>query len=235
MWYRTAQLKMDPAGQMRMDMPKTKFDIEANTRAEVWTTKYQSNPVIPVIITLYETNNNRELGDIDFFYTPAFTMTKKGKLPYSVIDINRIKIDEREMEEYMGINDLAGEDVDSEIRGWGIGQYLYKLAKEYIEEHFPDAKFIIGEAYSNSALKSRNKIFGKPHTMQLREKDEDGVWNTKKIDEQQAMKKLPEATWDSDGSAYIDENRNVRIVHKLSEPIRQEIQPEDKSQLKLDI
>ena len=58
MWYRLAQLKMDPAGQMRMDMPKTKFDLEANTRAKVWTTKYESNPVIPVVITLYETNNN---------------------------------------------------------------------------------------------------------------------------------------------------------------------------------
>ncbi len=235
MWYRLAQLRMDPAGQMRMDMPKTKFDVEANTRAKVWTTKYQTNPVIPVIITLYETNNNRELGDIQFYYIPAYTMTRKVKLPYPIIDIDRIKIDERNLDEYLDINDLAGEDVDSEIRGWGLGQHLYKLAKEYIAEHFPDAKFIIGEVHSNSALKARNKIFGSPHTMQLRERDEDGVWKTKKINEQNAMKTLPEATWDENGSAYIDEDRNVRVVHKLPEPIQPELEPEDKSQLKLDI
>ena len=56
-----------------------------------------------------------------------------------------------------------------------------------------------------------------------------------KINEQNAMKTLPEATWDENGSAYIDEDRNVRVVHKLPEPIQPELEPEDKSQLKLDI
>jgi len=52
MWYRTAQLSMNPAGQMLMDMPKTRFNIEDNLRHTVWTNTYENDPTIPVIIRL---------------------------------------------------------------------------------------------------------------------------------------------------------------------------------------
>ena len=53
---------------------------------------------------------------------------------------------------------MAGEDVESQRSGWGLGQYLYQLAKDYIAKHFPDAKFITGEVHSNTALKSRKIV-----------------------------------------------------------------------------
>jgi hypothetical protein len=233
MWYRTAQLAMNPAGQMLMDMPKTRFNIEDNLRHTVWTNTYENDPTIPVVIRLY--SNNQEIGDIQFTYYPAFYDFSEGKLPYPMVNIYRVKIDELGLEEYMDINDLAGEDVESQRSGWGLGQYLYKLAKDYIAEHFPDAKFITGEVHSNTALKSRNKIFGKPHTLQYREKEDRFKWKKEKITEQQAMQKLPPARWDSWGNARIDNDKLVRVVHKLPEPKQPEPKPEDKTQLKMDI
>jgi hypothetical protein len=233
MWYRTAQLTMDPAGQMRMDMPKTRFNIEDNLRHTVWTNTYENDPTIPVVIRLY--SNNQEIGDIQFTYYPAFYDLSEGKLPYPIVNIFRVKIDELGLEEYMEINDLAGEDVESQRSGWGLGQYLYQLAKDYISKHFPDAKFITGEVHSNTALKSRNKIFGKPHTLQYREKEDRFKWKKEKITEPQAMKKLPPARWDSWGSAQIDNDKFVRVVHKLPEQKEPEPKPEDKSQLKMDL
>ena len=233
MWYRLAQLRMDPAGQMRMDMPKTRFNIEDNLRHTVWTNKYEQDPTIPVVIRLY--SNNQEIGDIMFNYYPAFSNSIEGKLPYPIVSIYRIKIDELGLEDSMEINDLAGEDVESKRSGWGLGQYLYKLAKDYITEHFPDAKFIIGEVHSNTALKARNKVFGKPHTLEWNEFGDDRRWNKEKITEDKAMKKLPEARWDSWGNPRIDQSQHVRVVHKLSEQKQPEPKPEDKSQLKMDI
>jgi hypothetical protein len=49
------------------------------------------------------------------------------------------------------------------------------------------------------------------------------------------MKKLPPAQWDSWGSAKIDNDVLVRVVHKLPEQKGPELEPEDKSQLKMDI
>ena len=170
MWYRTAQLLMDPAGQMRMDMPKTRFNIEDNLRHTVWTNTYENDPTIPVVIRLY--SNNQEIGDIQFTYYPAFYEMAEGKLPYPIINVYRVKIDELGLEEYMDINEQAGEDVESQRSGWGLGQYLYKLMKDYVAEHFPDARFITGEVHSSTALKARNKIFGKPHTLQYRERED---------------------------------------------------------------
>ena len=233
MWYRTAQLTMDPAGQMRMYMPKTRFNIEDNLRHTVWTNTYENDPTIPVVIRLY--SNNQEIGDIQFTYYPAYYDLSEGKLPYPIVNIFRVKIDELGLEEYMEINDLAGEDVESQRSGWGLGQYLYQLAKDYIAKHFPDAKFITGEVHSNTALKSRNKIFGKPHTLQYREKEDRFKWKKEKITEPQAMKKLPPARWDSWGSAQIDNDKFVRVVHKLPEQKEPEPKPEDKSQLKMDL
>ena len=233
MWYRTAQLSMNPAGQMLMDMPKTRFNIEDNLRHTVWTNTYENDPTIPVVIRLY--SNNQEIGDIQFTYYPAFYDLSEGKLPYPIVNIFRVKIDELGLEEYMEINDLAGEDVESQRSGWGLGQYLYQLAKDYIAKHFPDAKFITGEVHSNTALKSRNKIFGKPHTLQYREKEDRFKWKKEKITEPQAMKRLPPARWDSWGSAQIDNDVLVRVVHKLPEQKEPEPEIEDKSQLKLDI
>ena len=223
MWYRTAQLTMDPAGQMRMDMPKTRFNIEDNLRHTVWTNTYENDPTIPVVIRLY--GNNQEIGDIQFTYYPAYYDLSEGKLPYSIVNIFRVKIDELGLEEYMEINDLAGEDVESQRSGWGLGQYLYQLAKDYIAKHFPDAKFITGEVHSNTDLKSRNKIFGKPHTLQYREKEDRFKWKKEKITEPQAMKKLPPARWDSWGSAQIDNDKFVRVVHKLQEQKEPEPKP----------
>lgn len=239
MWYRTAQLAMDPAGQMLMDMPKTKFNIAENLRHTVWTNKYELDPTIPVIIRLY--SNNEEIGDIQFTYYPAFYDSPQGKLPYPIINIYRIKIDEMGFVEHSDINDQAGEDVEFQRSGWGLGQYLYNLMKDYIAEHFPDAKYITGEVHSNNALKARNKVFGKPHTLQYRERDENDRWNTEKITEEKAMKKLPKARWDRWGNAKINEDKKVRVVHKLPEPTQPEpTQPEpqekeDESQLKMDI
>jgi hypothetical protein len=233
MWYRTAQLTMDPAGQMRMDMPKTRFNIEDNLRHTVWTNTYENDPTIPVVIRLY--SNNQEIGDIQFTYYPAYYDLSEGKLPYPIVNIFRVKIDELGLEEYMEINDLAGEDVESQRSGWGLGQYLYQLAKDYIAKHFPDAKFITGEVHSNTALKSRNKIFGKPHTLQKKKKEDRFKWKKEKITEPQAMKKLPPARWDSWGSAQIDNDKFVRVVHKLPEQKEPEPKPEDKSQLKMDL
>lgn len=234
MWYRTAQLAMDPAGQMLMDMPKTKFNIAENLRHTVWTNKYELDPSIPVIIRLY--SNNQEIGDIQFTYYPAFYNSPQGKLPYPIISIYRIKLDEMGLEEYMDINDQAGEDVESQRSGWGLGTYLYNLMKDYIAEHFPDAKYITGEVHSNTALKTRNKVFGKPHTLQYKERDENDRWNTEKITEEKAMKKLPAARWDKWGNARINDDVKVRVVHKLPEPIQPEPQEkEDESQLKMDI
>ena len=233
MWYRTAQLAMNPAGQMLMDMPKTRFNIEDNLRHTVWTNTYENDPTIPVVIRLY--SNNQEIGDIQFTYYPAYYDLSEGKLPYPIVNIFRVKIDELGLEEYMEINDLAGEDVESQRSGWGLGQYLYQLAKDYIAKHFPDAKFITGEVHSNTALKSRNKIFGKPHTLQYREKEDRFKWKKEKITEPQAMKKLPPARWDSWGSAQIDNDKFVRVVHKLPEQKEPEPKPEDKSQLKMDL
>ncbi len=235
MWYRIAQLKMDPAGQMRMDMPRTRFNLEENTRYTVWTNKYELDPTIPVVIRLYEKNNNQELGDIMFTYYPAFYESSQGKLPYPIISIYRIKIDELGLEEYMEINEQAGEDVESQRSGWGLGQYLYQLAKDYIAQHFPDAKFITGEVHSSDAFKSRNKVFGKPHTLQWNRRDDDGRWQKERITEQKAMKQLPPAKWDSWGSAHIDQDQHVRVVHKLPEQKQSEPIEEDKSQLKMDI
>jgi len=234
MWYRTAQLLMDPAGQMRMDMPKTRFNIEDNLMHTVWTNKYELDPTIPVVIRLY--SNNQEIGDIMFTYYPAFYEMAEGKLPYPIINVYRVKIDELGLEEYMDINEQAGEDVESQRSGWGLGQYLYKLMKDYVAEHFPDARFITGEVHSNTALKARNKIFGKPHTLQYRERDENKRWQKEKITEEKAMNKLPPARWDSWGSARINDDVKVRVVHKLPEQKQPESQEkEDESQLKMDI
>ena len=49
------------------------------------------------------------------------------------------------------------------------------------------------------------------------------------------MKKLPPARWDSWGSAQIDNDKFVRVVHKLPEQKEPEPKPEDKSQLKMDL
>jgi hypothetical protein len=107
--------------------------------------------------------------------------------------------------------------------------------KDYVAEHFPDARFITGEVHSNTALKARNKIFGKPHTLQYREREDRFRWKKEKITEPQAMEKLPPAQWDSWGSAKIDNDVHVRVVHKLPEQKVPELEPEDKSQLKMDI
>jgi hypothetical protein len=51
------------------------------------------------------------------------------------------------------------------------------------------------------------------------------------------MNKLPSARWDSWGSARINDDVKVRVVHKLPEQKQPEPQEpqEDKSQLKMDI
>ena len=71
--------------------------------------------------------------------------------------------------------------------------------------------------------------------MQWNELGDDRRWKKERITEDKAMKKLPEARWDSWGSAQIDQGQHVRVVHKLPEPTQPEPEPEDKSQLKLEI
>jgi hypothetical protein len=235
MWYRIAQIKIDPlSGQGNLDLglPPKPIDISSFVYVEVVgsLSKPMTNnisdlnrddiPESQVKEILKDYKKINALNDLWVTFNLRLKSNDRllGHLVIIIDDIEELKISLIELNEFTLqekanakklIGNSEGDMSSLSIGGWGLGEYLYKYMKSWIYKNasFYKGKTLEGDIHTQNAYKSRVKVFGEPFEIYHPSKN-------KKYTHEQVMDILPKAQFDIYGDSEIGEDY-IKVRNKI--------------------